>query len=250
MKRNGHFIAAVCILLAMDFAAAQEPSRGPDGGAKTRVPGVEVLNIAGKPFSATTTTDWTRTLEDGSKVTEHLVAKLARDSHGRVYRERHSFVPSGTNAKAPLNEIHMMDPVSRSQVFCSTHSMECDITYYKPVTFFNPQPAGLFANGTRDLERESLGSDRIEGIFVTGTRETVTTEAGLAGNAQPIVTVREFWYSDELQTNLAITRIDPFEGRQVIRLSNISIGEPEAHLFDLPIGYRIRDLRLAPQRGN
>jgi hypothetical protein len=235
---------------ALIFGAlvAQEPSRGPDGGTTYHVSGVELLAIPGKPFSAKTSTEWTRTLADGSTMTTYLEANLARDSHGRIYRERHSFVPANSGRKSPLNEIHLYDPLTRTQALCSVRAMECVLTDYFPMTFFENRPTGTNASGTRSLTRESLGSDTIEGLYVIGTRETTTINPGVVGNEQAIVSTREFWYSEELQTNLAVTRIDPREGKQVIRLSNISQAEPDPHIFEIPIGYTVRDARAPAGR--
>jgi hypothetical protein len=63
-----------------------------------------------------------------------------------------------------------------------------------------------------------------------------------------MVSTREFWYSDELQTNLAVTRIDPREGKQVIRLFDISRAEPDSHLWDIPVGFTVRDMRASAHR--
>ena len=57
---------------------------------------------------------------------------------------------------------------------------------------------------------------------MVGTRETLTINPGVAGNEQPLVSTREFWYSPDLLTNLAVTRKDPVEGLQVVRLRNVS----------------------------
>ncbi len=235
-------------LVCCGWLTAQEPSRGPDGGTSTHVSGVELLNVPGKPFFAHTSTDWTRTLADGSTVSKHLEATLARDGRGRVYRERRTFVPAGSGEKARLNEVHLFDPVTRSQALCAARTFQCVVTGYAPITFFEPRQAGTTTDGSRTLTRESLGPDTIEGIYVVGTRETTTINAGAMGNDRPIVRVREFWYSDELQTNLLVTRIDPIDGTQVIRLSGIVVGEPDAHLFEIPIGYSVRDARPAASR--
>jgi hypothetical protein len=246
MKRCA-VIALVGMALLGGIVAAQEPARGPDGGTSTHVSGVELLAIPDKPFSAKTSTEWTRTLEDGSTVVTRLEASLARDSRGRIYRENHTFVPADSGKKSPLYEIHLYDPGARAQVRCMTRAMECVITDYQPITFFKTRPVGPFANGTRTLARENLGTDVMEGLNVIGTRETITVNAGTAGNAQPMISTREFWYCEELQTNLAVTRHDPREGTQVIRLSHLSLAELDAHLFDLPIGYSVRDLRASAQ---
>ncbi len=227
---------------------AQEPLRGPDGGTTTHVSGVVLLAIPGKPFSATTTTEWTQTFADGSTVQKHLEASLARDIRGRIYRENHTFVPANSDRKSPLREVHLYDPVTRSQAYCSTRAMQCVIADYYPMTFFETVPTGTSLDGTRTMIRESLGSDVIEGLYVTGTRETTTIAPGAVGNDQPLISTREFWFSSELQTNLAVIRSDPREGKQVIRLSHISMSEPDSHMFEIPIGYSVKDTRASALR--
>jgi hypothetical protein len=231
------------MLVAVCRADAQDTASGSGGGASRRGSGMELLAVTGRPFSATTTTEWLRAPEDGDKTALQLRAKLARDSKGRIYRERYSFVSSANQSKLAPNEIQIMDPVNRTQAFCSTRAMECVLTEYQPKTSIQPPQTGSEDNGVRTFKRELIGSNVIEGLHVTGTRETTTLKTAILGNGQPFVSVREFWYSDDLMTNLAITRSDPREGRQVIRLSNIVKGEPDAHLFDLPEGYRVRDVR-------
>jgi hypothetical protein len=242
--RLGPSLAAACVLLAA-VLAAQDTPRGPDGGTTHRVSGVEVLNIPGKPFSAKTSTDWTRTLDNGSTQTLHLDARLARDSEGRVYRERHNFVPAGSSRSAPLYEIDLFDPVRRTRTLCNGRTQVCVVTGFRPQTAFAVTPEGTYLDGTRTLTRDQLGTDTVEGIPVIVTRETWTVSAGAAGNDQPMVSTREFWYSDDLETNLAVTRLDPVEGKQVIRLSEISRSEPDPHLWDIPIGFTVRDERAA-----
>jgi hypothetical protein len=207
--------AAVTVTIALVFSLgslpliAQEEYRGPDRGPSTHVPGVDVLNLPDIPFSATSNIEWTRVLEDGSTVVLELHANLARDNQGRVYRENHSFVPAGSGAKAPLNNIQIYDPVSRTHTSCSTKTFHCVVTNYKPRTFFLGPEEGANPDGTRYLQRQDLGGDRIEGVDVLGSRESVTIRTGSAGNTDALITTREYWYSPQLKTNLAVTRIDP-----------------------------------------
>jgi hypothetical protein len=49
--------------------------------------------------------------------------------------------------------------------------------------------------------------------------------------------------SPELQVNLAITRKDPREGTQVIRVHEVSRSEPDPSLFKVPDGFTVHDLR-------
>lgn len=234
--------------LCTGSSRAQESERGPDGGTTFHVSGVELLSIPGKPFSGKSNIEWTRTSADGTNVVVLLQATLARDSQGRMYRERRSFVPLGSGQRPRLNEVHIYDPVSRSQALCSARTFVCTITDYSPVTTFIPAPAGPYDNGNRYLQRESLGGDVMEGMNVIGTRETRTIKAGTAGNDRPLVSTREFWYSPELETNLLVTRNDPREGKQVVRLSDLTVGDPDPHMFDIPPGYTVRDDRASARR--
>jgi len=229
-------------VLAVSNLQAQDILRGPDGGTTTHVAGVEILAIPGVPLTGKSNIEWTRTLEDGSTVTVHLEASLARDSHGRIYRERRSFVPANSDQPSRLEQIHIYDPVTRTQTICTLTTYQCIRTNYSPQTFFNARPVGWYANNTRYLAREDLGSDVVDGQSVTGTRETTTTSQGVLGNDRSLVSTREFWYSVELQTNLAVTRNDPREGKQVIRLTDLSFSEPNPELFKVPIGYTVQDL--------
>jgi len=241
-------ILLTSLALAGITLSAQENFRGPDGGTTTHVGGVELMAVPGKPFSGKSNIEWTRTLEDGSTITRHLQANLARDNEGRMYRERHDFAPLTADPATPVHEIHIYDPVTHSQTLCTVHTRLCVVTNYFPQTFFDARPEGAFANNTRFLARENLGSDTLEGQGVTGTRETITVNAGVEGNSRPLVSSKEFWYSAQLQTNVMVTRISPVTGKEVVWLSDVSLSEPNPELFKVPIGYTVRDARV-PVKG-
>jgi hypothetical protein len=54
---------------------------------------------------------------------------------------------------------------------------------------------------------------------------------------------REFWYSPDLKTNLAVTRKDPRVGTQAITLIILSRSDPDPSVFTVPTGYRVQDDR-------
>lgn len=232
-------LLAGCLLLVCCLAAQEsdEPSRGPDGGTRYFVEGIKVLPLTGKPFSGRSTTEWTRTLEDGTVVTTHLFAIVARDSQGRIYRERRSFVPVDSSRQSKLNDIMIFDPVAHTRTACTVATRRCIVTEYHAATSFTLRPVGPFDDGKRYLARESLGSDNIDGVDVVGTRETVTINPGVVGNSQPLISTREFWYSSDLQVNLSIIRKDPREGTQVIRVADLSRAEPDPQMFQIPKGF-------------
>ncbi len=111
----------------------------------------------------------------------------------------------------------------------------------RPLHLQRSRPVRL-TTGSAALCEKALGSDVIDGVNVAGTRETITISAGVVGNAQPLVTTREFWYSPDLQVNLSITRKDPREGTQVIPVGDLSRREPDPAMFQVPAGFVVRNL--------
>jgi hypothetical protein len=249
MKLSALLAGSLLCVFSVSAQESPEVSRGPDGGTRVHVGGIEILLTAGNPFSGRDSIDWTRHLEDGTLQTVHLDAKLARDNQGRVYRERRSFVPANAGVPAgqesKLKDIIILDPVARTRTSCNVAARHCDVTRYRRPSAFRPPPDGSFDAGARYLTRESLGTDVIDGLSVVGTRETVTVNAGVVGNSQPLVSTKEFWYSADLGINLAVTRKDPREGTQVIHVVDLSRTEPDPTMFQVPAGYAVQDHRLA-----
>ncbi|RRA47899.1 hypothetical protein [Acidipila sp. EB88] len=225
----------------------QPPTRAPDLSITTHVPGVDVLPIPNHPFIANTATVWTRILPDGTTVTLRLNARIARDSQGRVYRERRSLVPAAdTSTDAPLKATDVYDPVAHTQTLCYLATHQCVVyPYLHAPTEPHTPPAGWDAAHTRLLVRESIGTNTLDGLDVLGTRETLTLNPGVVGNERPLTTTKEFWYAPELATNLAVTRNDPREGTQQILLSNVTRAEPQPTWFQPPSGFTLQAQRPA-----
>jgi hypothetical protein len=252
MKLRALLMIAGSALLACSVSAqdSTETSRGPDGGTRVHVAGIQVLPVTGKPFSGRDSIEWIRTLEDGSVVTTYLTAIVARDSQGRIRRERTTFVPANSNQHSKPIEMIILDSTAHTRTTCEIASHHCSIADYSMPVKFAPAPAGPLDNGRRFLARESLGTNPIDDLNVVGTRETLTINAGVIGNSQAVVTTREFWYSADLEINLSVTRKDPREGTQVIQLIDLSRDEPDPALFQVPSDFVIEDLRTSAKTGN
>jgi hypothetical protein len=97
------------------------------------------------------------------------------------------------------------------------------------------------ASGSPDPATEQLSPKTIEGVFANGTRTTHTIPAGQIGNQLPIQVVDEVWYSPDLQMNVMTRHSDPRTGEVVYQLKNISRGEPDASLFQVPPDYKINE---------
>jgi len=86
---------------------------------------------------------------------------------------------------------------------------------------------------------EDLGSQTMEGVFVTGVRTTRTIPAGQIGNEKPISVVTEVWTSPDLKTVVYSKRSDPRMGEVTFRLTGITRSEPDASLFTVPADFKI-----------
>src|SRR5262245_19014293 len=90
---------------------------------------------------------------------------------------------------------------------------------------------------------EQLGKQVVEGVECEGTRVVTTLPAGAIGNERPIETVKETWYSPELQLMILSKRSDPRFGESTYRVTNIARYEPDAEHFQIPSDYTIIDNR-------
>jgi hypothetical protein len=220
--------------------------------------GFEGLNpgkiVKGAPFSATASSETKQTLQDGSNIVRTTSSTLYRDSQGRSRREvtLSGFGPLQTSGKArtmitigdPVAGVHyMLDPVQKV-----AHKM-------------TPKGArgGAWANGNQqafeqkmqkhmakeessgELQKESLGTQSINGVNAEGTRITRTIPAGQIGNDKPIQIVFERWYSPDLQIVVKSTRIDPRFGTTTYTLTNVQRAEPAATLFTVPSDYTVKE---------
>ena len=89
--------------------------------------------------------------------------------------------------------------------------------------------------------KEDLGSQTMEGVFVTGVRTTRTIPAGRIGNEKAISIVTEVWTSPDLKTVVYSKRSDPRMGEQTFQLTSIVRAEPDPSLFSVPADFKIVD---------
>jgi TonB family protein len=90
---------------------------------------------------------------------------------------------------------------------------------------------------------EQLGKQMVEGVECEGTRVVTTLPAGAIGNERPIETVKETWYSPELQLMILSKHSDPRFGESTYRVTNLARYEPDAEHFQIPSDYTIIDSR-------
>ena len=269
-------------LIAPSTALAQGGGRGT---AVFNLGTAEILNvepmenvpaIAGAPFSADATTEFTQTLSDGNRIERRFSTSLARDGKGRTRSEQdvamlgplvvlhkgmnwstHTFSAApGQQEPEPPRFTVITDPVdgvsytldermkearrSPAKITVQSVELKAQSIELKKVAERLEMVARQGAT-TNSLIVEPLGTRQIEGVSAEGTRMTTTIPAGQIGNLNPINVVTERWFSKDLQMAVLITRRDPRSGETVYRLTNIVKAEPPPDLFAVPSDYRIVD---------
>lgn len=228
-----------------------------------------VPSIAGAPFTADATTEFTQMLSDGNRIERRFTTSLARDGRGRTRSEQdvamlgplvvlqkgmnwtagHAVASAGAQNEPPRFTV-ITDPVEgvtytlderHKEARRSPFKMSINhvIEIKKLVTKLDAGRGP--ANGDEPVV-ESLGTRQIEGVSAEGTRSTTTIPAGQIGNLNPIHLVTERWFSKQLQMAVLITRRDPRSGETVYRLTNIVRAEPPPDLFTVPTDYRVVDM--------
>src|SRR5271156_2175761 len=200
---------------------AQEPDShvpGHDGGVREVLESIAIPPVPHAPFTATLATEWIKYAADGGTVTLVNQRRIARDGQGRIYGERWWLVPKSGKVESTMNWIQLADPKQRTLYNCSTEKHICDLLVYDPadaLSAMSPRrgSSGPLANGDGNVVWEDLGTRNIAGIDTVGARETTTSNAGTMGNDQPLVSMSEYWHSEQLGINLLSIRTSPFFGK-------------------------------------
>jgi hypothetical protein len=247
-------LAAALLFIAVAVSVpAQEPAARvavsapvtTGGPAPDPVYGIEnmyVPPLPRAPFSAKSVASLTRTLRDGSRSYNAFFSLLARDSSGRIYFENRRPMPTSGEPE-PRTYFIMIDPAERTRTICYVATKTCRINSFRRTSYAESQSRDE-APPASSTESVSLGTDVIEALTVTGTRETTTIAMGAYGNHRPIIATKEVWRSPELGLDVSTTRTDPRNGTETRRITEITRAEPDAQYFSIPADYEMLDNRV------
>jgi hypothetical protein len=191
----------------------------------------------------------TQTLVDGNVIQHVTTGKVARDADGRTYSmETSTGGPLGQTG--PVTRISIFDPVAG-------YSYELNPTDKTAMRRAIHQPTGGHANWgggnsaraasrpqNPNMVKSDLGTQTVNGVTAQGTMHTRTIPAGSMGNAKPLVSTSETWYSPDLQVVISAKYSNPRAGDSLYALTNIQTSA-DASLFQVPAGFAVTD---APQR--
>lgn len=200
--------------------------------------------VTGAPYSATVSTDFTETLAGGNTIQRSNSGQVARDSQGRTYEQQ--TVSAGPLAQSgPVTLTFISDPVAGFSYVLNAQSKTATRRAIRTPSSSGVAPAhtprrdGALSDPNRVAS--DLGTQVVGGVNAQGKSVTVTIPAGTIGNAQPIVSTNETWYSPDLQIVVLAKRNDPRSGQSTYTVSNIQRTEPAASLFQVPSDYTVRD---------
>jgi hypothetical protein len=225
-----------------------------DGGTSGRMESIFIPPLMGAPFSLMLVTEWSRPLGNGGSFTLTNQRRIVRDGKGRIYQERWVLVPKGSKIESWMDVFQITDPTAHTWYNCGVAEKVCEIlpyglasnmVYKPPVSVTGPLP-----DGTGFSQHEDLGLSNSNGVDTTGYRETLTLNPGVLGNDQPMVTTREFWFSQQLGFNLISKVDDPRNGKQIFTVKELTTSEPDPKFFVVPEGFKIVDRRKAAAGAN
>lgn len=221
--------------------------------------------VTNAPYSATAVEETTQTLSDGNRIVRKSSDFVARDSQGRTRRETTLNRIGPVQVDSPkmifindptIHTQYILSPggdatkVVRSETNWNNGPMIVEMQKHKAEMKRNMQDKMFIAtqgmkmqvedDDSRQVKKEDLGTQTIEGVSAQGKRETVTIPAGQIGNERPIEIVSETWYSPDLHTVVMRKHSDPRVGETVFHLTNISRSEPDSSLFQPPANAKIR----------
>jgi hypothetical protein len=209
---------------------------------QVHVDGVWVTPVPNAPFTATVQIVSHNKLPDG---TEHVVKtenQIARSSSGRIRNERRALVPASFPNQPRLLSAHIYDPGTRVNIFTDTATRIARQTIL-PQPPRTPATQAPPAQQRKDpaVTETSLGDQTLDGVQLTGIRKTRIVPADRSGTGDTVTITDDYWYSPALSIYLIIKHNDPRSGEQLVAVTHIALGEPDATLLRVPDDYKLVD---------
>lgn len=240
-------ISLITILLLCSISLGQTSSSPATYSTSTLSNGINLRAVAGAPFFADVVSQSTLVRADGTPVARETDGKMFRDSVGRTRSETELESPvAGVAARRFVTIVDPIQGISTVLDVAAKSATVFHLSSVHPVTTSNVKLMALLPAGRASVKHltppgsEDLGGMMMEGFSVNGTRRAGASAASTAKGALPS-TVTESWFSPELKVELLVTRQGPQSASRTTRLTNITPGEPDPNIFQVPADYTIHD---------
>jgi len=201
----------------------------------------EGKTITGSPLSGDIVTSRDTTLADGNRIHNESTTKVYRDAQGRVRRDVGVDLATPATGNVKRSMVVISDPPAGKR-----YMLNPDNKTAREMPMHGPKHQGeehMKAMGgpaePGPITKEQMGTKSVNGIQAEGVRVTRTIPAGAIGNDKPIEVVTERWYSTDLQIAVMTVHTDPMMGTVTTKLVNVTRGDPDASLFQVPSDYKV-----------
>jgi hypothetical protein len=202
--------------------------------------------VTGAPYSADVNRTVVQTLVDGNIIQHSTTGHVARDAQGRTYSQE-TFTGGFLGQNGPINIVFLSDPVAGYAYVLNPAKKVAMRRVFKQPKFAENGPSQR--PPSPDIVSSDLGTQIVNGVNAQGKSVTHTIPAGAMGNALPIVSTSETWYSPDLQVAVSSKRNDPRVGQSTYALTNIQRTAPSPALFQLPPDYTVKDVPFGRSPG-
>jgi hypothetical protein len=229
---------------------------GPGGGMMTIGEFGEGKTVKGAPLTGDLVVTRDTTLADGNRIHNESTSRVYRDSEGRIRREMGVSLVTPATGSVKHNMVVILDPVAGKRYMLNPDNKtarempihgprhggpggETHITALGGPDGLGPVSINAMGGpeGPGAATKEQMGTKAVNGVQAEGVRVTRTIAAGQIGNDKPIEVVTERWYSPDLQVAVMTVHTDPMMGTMTAKLVNVTKGDPDASLFQVPSDY-------------
>jgi hypothetical protein len=214
------------------------------------------VGVPGHPFRATVTADWNLSEPNGKVFSTEERGNVWRDAAGDVRVEGAMTRNGRTPAQLPTSNVLFL---AANGTLLSWKSGTTNVASFRGTNLndsnhlfesmavpkvFKFSRSSLYNCREDGVEcvTEPLGERNIEGIRVKGTRYKETIPAASLGALNELIVSRDVWTNPEMNIVVEIDGKDPVFGNFEMRLSNISGGNQDKNLFEIPRGNRVNDI--------
>jgi hypothetical protein len=213
--------------------------------------------VKNMPFTATVKQTFDQKLADGNAIQGSVRYHIARDASGKTMFENPMCTPGEDGHYHQTFSVEIYDRAAntRETWMVTDRKLKVATIVHMP-TPQKPSEAEMalmladsktrHAATMSQTQTENLGLRDFHGISAEGTRRTTTVPAGEQGNALPLISTYETWYSRKLAVGTLTINDSSRNGRITAEIEELHQGDPDPSLFSPPKDYIIKDQPASP----